>query len=77
MKIISLLFLIAGVIVGGACSRDRGSREAPQFSSAVEPDNTGRNVRDRSGRNEDSRRSVRERGRPNDHSKHKKSPHSG
>jgi hyperosmotically inducible protein len=47
MKIISLLFLIAGVIVGGACSRDRGSRQAPQSSSAVEPDNTGRNVRDR------------------------------
>jgi hyperosmotically inducible protein len=49
MKTISLLFLISAVIVGGACSRDRGSRQAPQSSAAVEPDNTGRNVRDRGG----------------------------
>ena len=47
MKIISLLLFTSAVIVGGACSRDRGS--APQSSAAVEPDNTGRNVRDRGG----------------------------
>ena len=49
MKTISLLFLISAVIVAGACSRDRSSRQAPQSSAAVEPDNTGRNVRDRGG----------------------------
>ena len=45
MKIISLLFLISAVIVGAGCSRDR---EAPKTTAAVEADNTGRNVRDRS-----------------------------
>lgn len=45
MKIISLLFLISAVIVGASCSRDR---EAPKTTAAVEADNTGRNVRDRS-----------------------------
>ena len=49
MKTISLLFLISAVIVAGACSRDSSSRQAPQSSAAVEPDNTGRNVRDRGG----------------------------
>ena len=44
MKAISLLFLISAVIVGAGCSRDR---EAPKTTAAVEPDNTGRNVRDR------------------------------
>src|SRR4029450_2047925 len=45
MKIISLLLLISAVIVGAGCSRDR---EAPKTTAAVEADNTGRNVRDRS-----------------------------
>ena len=44
MKIISVLFLVSAVIVGAGCSRDR---EAPKTTAAVEPDNTGRNVRDR------------------------------
>ena len=44
MKIISLLFLVSAVIVGAGCSRDH---EAPKTTAAVEPDNTGRNVRDR------------------------------
>jgi len=43
MKILPL-FLISAVIVGAGCSRDRG---APKSTAAVEPDNTGRNVRDR------------------------------
>jgi len=43
MKILPL-FLVSAVIVGAGCSRDR---EAPQSTAAVEPDNTGRNVRDR------------------------------
>ena len=45
MKKVPLLFLIPAVLVIG-CSRDREARQAPQ-SSAVEPDNSGRNVRDR------------------------------
>ena len=43
MKILPL-FLVSAVIVGAGCSRDR---EARQSTAAVEPDNTGRNVRDR------------------------------
>ena len=43
MKILPL-FLISAVIIGAGCSRDRG---APKSTAAVEPDNTGRNVRDR------------------------------
>ena len=46
MKTIPLLFLIPAVLVIG-CSRDRDTRQAPQSSAAVEPDNSGRNVRDR------------------------------
>ncbi len=46
MKIISLLFLIPAILVIG-CSRGRDARQAPQSSAAVEPDNSGRNVRDR------------------------------
>jgi osmotically-inducible protein OsmY len=46
MKTIPLLFLIPAVLVIG-CSRDRDDRQAPQSSAAVEPDNSGRNVRDR------------------------------
>jgi osmotically-inducible protein OsmY len=46
MKTIPLLFLIPAVLVIG-CSRDREARQAPQSSAAVEPDNSGRNVRDR------------------------------
>ena len=46
MKTIPLLFLIPAVLVIG-CSRDRDARQAPQSSAAVEPDNSGRNVRDR------------------------------
>src|SRR5215510_9718303 len=43
MKILPI-FLVSAVIVGAGCSRDR---EAPKTTGAVEPDNTGRNVRDR------------------------------
>jgi len=43
MKILPI-FLVSAVIVGAGCSRDRG---APKTTAAVEPDNTGRNVRDR------------------------------
>ena len=43
MKVLPL-FLISAVMVGAGCSRDR---EAPKTTAAVEPDNTGRNVRDR------------------------------
>src|SRR5262245_18094258 len=43
MKIVPL-FLISAIIVGVGCSRDR---EAPKSTAAVEPDNSGRNVRDR------------------------------
>ena len=46
MKIISLLFLISAILLVG-CSRGRDARQAPQSSAAVEPDNSGRNVRDR------------------------------
>jgi osmotically-inducible protein OsmY len=46
MKNIPLLFLLPAVLVIG-CSRDRDARQAPQSSAAVEPDNSGRNVRDR------------------------------
>jgi hyperosmotically inducible protein len=45
---ITLLFLIPAVLVIG-CSRDREARQTSQSSAAVEPDNTGRNVRDRGG----------------------------
>jgi hyperosmotically inducible protein len=47
MKIISLSLLIAAVLIAG-CSRDRDARQATN-APAVEPDNTGRNVRDRGG----------------------------
>lgn len=47
MNIVSLSFLIAAILVAG-CSRDRDTRQATQ-TPAVEPDNTGRNVRDRGG----------------------------
>ena len=43
MKILPLV-LVSAVIVGAGCSCDR---EAPKTTAAVEPDNTGRNVRDR------------------------------
>ncbi len=48
MKTIPLLFLIPAFLVIG-CSRDRDVRQA-QSSAAVEPDNSGRNVRDRNDR---------------------------
>src|SRR5262249_59828182 len=38
------LFWVAAVIVAPGCPRDR---EPPKSTAAVEPDNTGRNVRDR------------------------------
>ena len=41
-----LLFLLPAVLAIG-CSRDRDARQAPQSSVAVEPDNSGRNIRDR------------------------------
>lgn len=47
MKTIPLLFLISAMLLVG-CSRDRDARQA-RTSPAVEPDNTGRNVRDRGG----------------------------
>ena len=45
MKVIALFFLASAILVVG-CSRDR-DRQVPQSSAAVEPDNSGRNVRDR------------------------------
>jgi hyperosmotically inducible protein len=45
MKTIPLLILLPAVLVIG-CSRDRDARP-PQSSAAVEPDNSGRNLRDR------------------------------
>jgi hyperosmotically inducible protein len=47
MNIVSLSFLIAAILVAG-CSRDRDARQATNIAAA-EPDNTGRNVRDRGG----------------------------
>jgi hyperosmotically inducible protein len=47
MNIVSLSFLIGAMLFVG-CSRERDTRQATQ-TSAVEPDNTGRNVRDRGG----------------------------
>jgi hyperosmotically inducible protein len=47
MNMVSLSFLIAAMLFVG-CSRDRDARQ-PTNTAAVEPDNTGRNVRDRSG----------------------------
>ena len=47
MKIISLSLLISAILIAG-CSRDRDARQATN-TPAVEPDNTGRNVRDRGG----------------------------
>ena len=47
MKIISLWLLISAILIAG-CSRDRDARQATN-TAAVEPDNTGRNVRDRGG----------------------------
>jgi hyperosmotically inducible periplasmic protein len=47
MKIILLSLLISAILIAG-CSRDRDARQATQ-TPAVEPDNTGRNVRDRGG----------------------------
>ena len=47
MKIISLSLLISAILIAG-CSRDRDVRQATN-TPAVEPDNTGRNVRDRGG----------------------------
>ena len=46
MKISTLLFLASALAVFG-CSRDRDARQPAQSSAAVEPDNSGRNVRDR------------------------------
>jgi hyperosmotically inducible periplasmic protein len=46
MKTITLLLLSMVLIVG--CSKDR-SEDKQVSQTAVEPDNTGRNVRDRSG----------------------------
>jgi osmotically-inducible protein OsmY len=46
MKSITLLLLSMVLIVG--CSKDR-SEDKQVSQTAVEPDNTGRNVRDRSG----------------------------
>jgi hypothetical protein len=46
MKISTLLFLASAIAVFG-CSRDRDVRQSTQSSAAVEPDNSGRNVRDR------------------------------
>jgi len=43
MKIL-LLFLISGLILDVACSRER---QAPKSTAAIEPDNSRRNVRDR------------------------------
>jgi hyperosmotically inducible periplasmic protein len=45
MNIVSLSFLIAAMLFLG-CSRERDTRQATQ-TPAVEPDYTGRNVRDR------------------------------
>lgn len=47
MNTIPLLFLISTMLLVG-CSRDRDARQA-STTPAVEPDNTGRNVRDRGG----------------------------
>ena len=47
MNIISLSLLISAILIAG-CSRDRDARQATA-TPAVEPDNTGRNVRDRGG----------------------------
>jgi hyperosmotically inducible periplasmic protein len=47
MKIISLSLLLFAILIAG-CSRDRDARQATN-PAAVEPDNTGRNVRDRGG----------------------------
>jgi osmotically-inducible protein OsmY len=46
MKTLPLLLLLPAVLVMG-CSRDRDDRRASQTSAVVEPDNSGRNVRDR------------------------------
>jgi hyperosmotically inducible periplasmic protein len=47
MNIVSLSILFAAILVAG-CSRDRDARQATNIAAA-EPDNTGRNVRDRGG----------------------------
>jgi hyperosmotically inducible periplasmic protein len=46
MKSIPILFLILTVPLVG-CSKDRTTQNQGSQSAAVEPDNTGRNVRDR------------------------------
>lgn len=46
MKSIPLLFLILTVPLVG-CSKDRSAQNQGSQSAALEPDNTGRNVRDR------------------------------
>jgi hyperosmotically inducible protein len=46
VKNIPIIFLISTALLIG-CSKDRDVRQSQ--SSAVEPDNSGRNVRDRSG----------------------------
>lgn len=51
MKIITVLFL-ATVLISG-CSKDR-SEDKQVSQTAVEPDNSGRNVRDRDDRNKTS-----------------------
>jgi osmotically-inducible protein OsmY len=51
MKIISILFL-ATVLISG-CSKDR-SEDKQVSQTAVEPDNSGRNVRDRDDQNKTS-----------------------
>jgi osmotically-inducible protein OsmY len=47
MKIITILFLATVLIAG--CSKDREDKQVSQ--TAVEPDNSGRNVRDRDNQN--------------------------
>ena len=46
MKSIPILFLVLTVPLIG-CSKDRAAQNQGSQSAAVEPDNTGRNVRDR------------------------------
>jgi hyperosmotically inducible periplasmic protein len=46
MKHIPVFFLLAGLAIIG-CNKDRAQSNQGSQSAAVEPDNTGRNVRDR------------------------------
>ena len=45
MKRIPVFFLLAGLAIIGGCTKDRSNQVSQ--SAAVQPDNTGRNVRDR------------------------------